>query len=581
MRTPSAPHDAATSWAEVQPGTTLAGRYVVEGVLGQGGMGVVLGALDRTTGFEVALKVLLPGGAKIDGGKERFLREARAASSLSGPHVALVIDTGTLPDGTPYMVMERLFGQDLRVELYQRGRLPHLEAAGLLLQACEALAEAHGRGIVHRDLKPGNLFLAQQIDGSIALKVLDFGLAKVVEGMEINPEGLTRTGVVVGSPPYMSPEQLRSLKLADARSDVWSLGVIAYEMVTGQRPFQGITAAGLIASIIADAPEPPRKLVPEMAEAFDGLILRCLQKDPKGRPQTIAEVATVLRGILSTAPAARRPALSEPSITQVAAPGRIETGLVETGHLRTGRIETDPNKTSALKTGDIETGLVETGHIEAAHLAAAHGVEDRDETRYLGAGPPANVPVLPSPAGVDPTATMPLPGLADVGVASAESLLAASGPTSTLTMGSTEVAVPPPRETAGGRRPVLIAAAAGGTALVLGIALLLGGNGATSGEVAGLGAGTARPLSTDTTPHLPAGTTPVPTETTPPLPSETTPPLPAGTTAPLPAETTPPLAADTASSGGVATSAPKASGAPRGTSTSTRPKRPGNTSDWR
>ncbi len=318
MWTPEAPQDpAAPAWDLLRRGDTIAGRYVIEGILGQGGMGVVLEAHDRVTRQAVAIKLLLPGGSAIEGGTERFLREARASSSLRGEHVARVTDTGALPNGVPFMVMERLAGHDLRVELHQRGRLPVSETASLLLQACDALVEAHGRGIVHRDLKPANLFLAERPGGATVLKVLDFGLAKIVDGMDIGPDAqLTRTGLVVGSPPYMSPEQLRSLKLADARSDVWSLGVIAYEMLAGRRPFHGEQAAGLITSIIADAPEPLRSSAPEVPEAFEALILHCLQKDPRARPQAIREVAVALEAF---APArSRTSAGSAPQVSRLA-----------------------------------------------------------------------------------------------------------------------------------------------------------------------------------------------------------------------------------------------------------------------
>lgn len=240
-----------------RPGDVLAGKYRVERILGAGGMGVVLAAWHLVLERRVAVKFLLPAAAQLPDAGARFLREARAAAALEGEHVARVLDVGTLDHGAPYMVLEHLQGADLAAVLKERGPLPISEAVDLLLQAGLAIAEAHARGILHRDLKPKNLFLTRRPDGTPLVKVLDFGLSKILQGTQGPADAsLTATGLIAGSIHYMSPEQIRSLKHADARTDVWALGVIFYEMLGGRRPFQGEGIPAVAAAVIADTPSP-------------------------------------------------------------------------------------------------------------------------------------------------------------------------------------------------------------------------------------------------------------------------------------------------------------------------------------
>ena len=217
----------------VKLGEMLAGKYRVERVLGAGGMGVVVLARHVQLDQLVALKFLLAQSLTNPKVVARFEREARAVVKLKSEHVARVLDVGTMEAGAPYIVMEYLEGEDLSQTVERRGPLPVAEAVDYLLQACEALAEAHGMGIVHRDLKPGNLFLTRRVDGKSLVKVLDFGISKLEGGRE--DLALTQPAEVVGSPKYMSPEQLRASRLADARSDIWSLGVILYELITDRK----------------------------------------------------------------------------------------------------------------------------------------------------------------------------------------------------------------------------------------------------------------------------------------------------------------------------------------------------------
>src|SRR6188768_2962187 len=205
---------------ELREGHVLAGKYRIERVLGQGGMGVVVAATHLQLGERVALKFLLPQAIHNPEAVERFAREARAAVKIKSEHVARVSDVGLLESGAPYMVMEYLEGYDLSTWLQQRGPLPVEQAVEFILQACEAIAEAHALGIVHRDLKPANLFVIQRADGVLSVKVLDFGISKAT-GL-IGSGDMTTTSAVMGSPYYMSPEQMGSTKDTDTRADIWA-----------------------------------------------------------------------------------------------------------------------------------------------------------------------------------------------------------------------------------------------------------------------------------------------------------------------------------------------------------------------
>ena len=272
----------------------VAGKYRVERILGEGGMGVVVAAEHLSLRQRVAVKFLRPESLLRAEAVERFVREAQSAAAIQSEHVARIIDVGTQESGAPYIVMEHLTGRDLGDLLRERGPLPVEEAVGYVLQACEAMAEAHARGIVHRDLKPSNLFLASVVGGPPVLKILDFGLAKTIpsEAASVPEDTFTATDVVMGSVHYMSPEQMRSLKQADLRSDIWALGVILYELVSGQRPFQGNS---IPASLIMIGLDPPRPLEPGcVPPGLEAVIMRCLEKDKERRPQTISELAVLL-----------------------------------------------------------------------------------------------------------------------------------------------------------------------------------------------------------------------------------------------------------------------------------------------
>jgi eukaryotic-like serine/threonine-protein kinase len=267
------------------------GQYIVDRVIGSGGMGLVVAARHEALNELVAIKLLRPKAAGDEVHAERFSREARAIIKIKSEHVVRVLDAGTLEGGSPYIVMEYLVGRDLAQLLRAEIRMPYPRAADLMLQVCEAVASAHAVGVVHRDLKPSNFFVTTHNDGSTVVKVLDFGIAKAVgqEGM-VDPN-LTETQAVFGSPTYMSPEQIRSAKHVDHRSDVWSLGVCLYELMTGKLPFAADNVAGLLASIVADPPFFPRAFVPDLPEGLEELVLHCLTKDVRQRVQSVAELA--------------------------------------------------------------------------------------------------------------------------------------------------------------------------------------------------------------------------------------------------------------------------------------------------
>ncbi len=279
----------------VRPGDVLAGRYRVERVIGVGGMGVVVAATHLELGEPRAIKLMLPRALASPEAVERFLREARASSRLKGERVARVHDVGRLGDGAPFIVMEYLEGQDLGAVYKLRGAIPPVEAVGYVMQACEALAEAHANGIVHRDVKPANLFVATGADGSPIVKVLDFGVSKLEGCAEAD---LTRTDVLLGSPFYMSPEQMDSSRSVDARADVWSLGVILYQLVVGRLPFRGNAITEVVREVLLTRPKPPSEVVAGVPPGFDEVVMRCLERDLGRRFANVVELAAALAPFL-------------------------------------------------------------------------------------------------------------------------------------------------------------------------------------------------------------------------------------------------------------------------------------------
>ncbi len=278
----------------IETGTVIAGKYRVERVLGKGGMGVVVVAMHDELDQRVAIKFLLPEALKDPDWVARFSREARAAARIKSEHAVKVYDVGKLENGAPFMVMEYLEGKDLQSILNDRHHLHASEAVEYLLQACEALAEAHAAGVVHRDLKPANLFVTHRTDGSPCVKILDFGISKVTSLTSAKEQTVTNTRAIVGSPLYMSPEQMRASKNVDKRTDIWSLGIILQELVSGLPSFVANTTAELCALVLTSPPTALRETMPDAPKGLDAVIAKCLAKTPDERYANVAELARAL-----------------------------------------------------------------------------------------------------------------------------------------------------------------------------------------------------------------------------------------------------------------------------------------------
>ncbi|WP_394847902.1 protein kinase [Pendulispora brunnea] len=277
-------------------GETIDGKYRMDRVIGEGGMGLVLEAMHLQLEQRVAIKVLAGEALKSEEAVARFAREARAAARIQSEHVVRVFDVSTLDNGAPYLVMEYLEGRDLEQTLREEGPLPAADAVTYVLQACEALAEAHTNGIVHRDLKPANLFVAERADGSLRIKILDFGVSKLLPrgmGRDDDPR-VTRTMSLMGSPLYMAPELMRGAKAADLRADIWSLGIILYELLAGVAPFEGETLTEVCAAIVADPPQSLAAHRPDLPKGLEEVVLRCLEKEATLRFADVAELAQAL-----------------------------------------------------------------------------------------------------------------------------------------------------------------------------------------------------------------------------------------------------------------------------------------------
>lgn len=279
----------------VQEGTILMGKYRVEKLLGEGAMGYVVAARHEFLGELHALKLMQPEALKSAEAVERFMREARAYARLKSDHAVHVHDFGRLDDGAPFIAMEYLEGQDLQNVLDHRKVFPFHEAASYVLQACDAIAEAHALGIVHRDLKPSNLFLTRRSNGTPCVKVLDFGISKALDDTASSSPKLTATNTVMGTAYYMSPEQVRNSKATDHRGDIWALGVILYEFATGNVPFGGENFFDISSGVVNGQPIPPSQVRPGIPLDFDYVVSRCLEKFPEMRYQSIGELMAALQ----------------------------------------------------------------------------------------------------------------------------------------------------------------------------------------------------------------------------------------------------------------------------------------------
>jgi serine/threonine-protein kinase len=421
---------------DFKPGDVIKDKYEVTKVLGKGGMGVVLAARQRTLGDTVAIKFPRSGLRDEPEAVARFLQEARAGRRIKSRHVAQVYDVDTVDDGSPFIVMEYLIGRDLAAILEERGPLSLKETADLLLQACDGVSEAHARGIIHRDLKPSNLFITAERDGTPLVKVLDFGISKWTESAD---PSATASSATMGTPLYMSPEQLLSTKSVDARSDVWSLGVILYQMLTDGPPFHGATSAALQLAILHGTYEKPSEVRSDLPSLLDQLVLETLAKDPASRLPSVEAFAARLAPF-GTAVAQRsydriqRLASPPPASPDAAGAKTSPASIAATDAPMVGSATTDEGVSDA--SGKVEPRPARWLPLAALGVAVALGA----------AAVAAVVPRLhhpPAPASAD------TPVIASVNSASTEG---ASGPAATAT---TAVASATPAEAppAGDTRP--------------------------------------------------------------------------------------------------------------------------------
>jgi serine/threonine protein kinase len=294
---PWAADDEPETELPVPVGELLGGKYSVEATFAEGGMGIVCLGRHVQLDQPVAIKFLRRALAGRPAIAQRFLNEARALAALRSEHVVRVMDVGQLDSGRPYLVMEHLDGMHLEALLDRHGALDVETAIGYVLQVCEPLAEAHALGIVHRDLKPENLFLWSGGPAKDTIKVLDFGLAKQLGSAAL---GVTGPQDSLGSPGYMSPEQITTPQLVDARSDIWSLGVVLYRLLTNTLPFGGDSLVEVLSHILNATPPPLAQLRPGLDAELHAIVIRCLEKAPAARYETMTEVAQALEGYLAT-----------------------------------------------------------------------------------------------------------------------------------------------------------------------------------------------------------------------------------------------------------------------------------------
>jgi len=288
----SGPHSGVSAAPEGLLGRTIDQRYRVEALLGEGGMGLVYRVIHTRLNKPLAIKVLRRENTKDPEVLARFRREAESASGIGNQHIVDINDFGELDDGSTYFVMECLEGLDLIDAIDVAQRMPEERAIHIATQLCRALGAAHDAGIIHRDLKPENVFLIRRNDTEDFVKVLDFGIAKVANG----PKRLTRAGEVLGTPHYMSPEQCEGDGV-DHRTDIYALGVLLYEMVTGHVPHDADTMMGILTKQMYEDPIPPKVRVPQVSEELEHLIMRCLEKKPEQRYQTMHAIEADLQRV--------------------------------------------------------------------------------------------------------------------------------------------------------------------------------------------------------------------------------------------------------------------------------------------
>jgi serine/threonine protein kinase len=394
----------------IAQGQTIAGKYHLLRQLGEGGMCIVYEAEHVGLRQGLALKILKPELAGDPGCVTRFEREARAAAQLRSPNVARVYDVDWLPTGQPYITMELLIGQDLGAELSQSGRLPIDLAVDYVRQACSGMAEAHAMGIVHRDLKPENLFLTELgvLTDRKLLKILDFGIAKDISD---SARRLTAPDAVFGTVDYMSPEQIRSASKVDHRSDLWSLGVILYELLTGRTPYHG-DARSVIAQIVSEPVRPPTVLVPDLPPSLVATVIKALQKDPAKRFQSADELREALMGYGDFEPITSVIARLPPQSVPRRAARSVPSGPVLAEHVRDARTHASWETKSERRSWGRSWLLMPAAAIvlgAAGGILYQHGTLTWSSPNAVATAPGAAATLPPLPPVAAVTASSPTP----------------------------------------------------------------------------------------------------------------------------------------------------------------------------
>ena len=395
---------------QLGPNVVIAGRFRLNRLIGQGGMGSVWHATQLGLDVECAIKFIEGEQAYMAESHARFQREAKAAAALHSPHVVQILDHGVC-EGTPYIAMELLEGESLGQRLERVPVLPPAETAWIVEQVCRALTRAHALGIVHRDLKPDNIFLVRDDDREIA-KVLDFGIAKRTESVGLQ----TRTGAVLGTPHYMSPEQAQGNKALDFRSDFWSMAIIVFRCVTGQLPFESSGFGDLLMRILV-APLPVPSRVASVPPGFDAWWERAASRDPAGRFQSAKELATSLASALQVSQTVSAVMSVSPVANTIAAPGIVTSpsfvappaGLLTGGPV--ARTLTEANTRPELAPDRRALRLAGAGLGLSFILALGFAFRTRGVPSSLApsASPPAVSVAAPDPTLVAPPALSPVP----------------------------------------------------------------------------------------------------------------------------------------------------------------------------
>jgi serine/threonine-protein kinase len=414
---------------ENNPDDLVAGKYRLVRMIGQGGMGSVWEGEHVTLGTRVAIKFIEHELADSDEARSRFDQEARAAAKLQSRYVVAVHDHGLMPDRRPFIVMEYLQGQTLEDRTVARGRLDLVETSLIIAQVAKGLAKAHELGIVHRDLKPENIFLTDSPDDDEQVaKIVDFGIAKFTEGAPAGMSSSTRTGTILGTPVYMSPEQARGLRDIDFRSDLWALGVVVYRCVVGRLPFQGEAVGDIVVKICTQDPVLPTQVDPMLPRGLDTWFSRCVARERQERFASVKELAAtllVVAGVIShpdqafpltNAASAPGPNLmrSPPSVHEASSKVELENAATQIGTTSSVSHGAKPRSVGLL-VAVVVGGLMLAGGIGAWRWASAgdgddvatgpdavlsHGVVGAPEGTSVGVavGAPASAGLAGSPS---------------------------------------------------------------------------------------------------------------------------------------------------------------------------------------